>query len=179
MTWTEKGPYGAAAPRNHENFRQRMQGSPEVHATPAGQEELLPKQFSTETKSVEETLDGESSQESKHENPSVKSPQSDMLPKPYDPSQDFDGQIQSSKRPKPIRLGDFINDDVKEAFVLGTYSCKYISLVDSPTANAQENANYALQEKLDRKGEDLKLKYKKQPGALYYLHDVLKKQEKL
>ena len=36
MTWTEKGPYGAAAPRNHENFRQRMQGSPEVHATPAG-----------------------------------------------------------------------------------------------------------------------------------------------
>ena len=50
MTWTEKGPHGAAAPRNHENFRQRMRGkskyslanqsrtigSPDLQATPAG-----------------------------------------------------------------------------------------------------------------------------------------------
>ena len=77
---------------------------------------------------------------------------SDMMPRPYNPADDTKNYMIGSKQIKPINLNDFINEDVKDAFVLGTYSCKYVSLVDSPTANAQENATYTLQDKLLQEG---------------------------
>ena len=204
MSWAQRGPHGAAAPRDFENFRGRngIETATGALVTPAGKQpaEAAAAHASasrsseeTETATEEETIGGGTTTEGTvHETDgtphALPGPGADGPAQPGPPSRQ--GVVE------PLPQSSFLYQEVRDAYALDRYSCRRVSLVDSPRADAQERAYYQLSDALQhRRGagaEDqprsdaLRLPVPAHAGglgpalgALHHVHEVLKKDEKI
>ena len=161
MSWALRGPHGAAAPRNFENFRSRngIGAATGALVTPAGKSgaeagavgaSASRDSEGSGSATQEETIGGGTTTEGTAQEADETSRAG--------PGAGTEGQAEAGHGPRqqavePLPLSGFANRDARDAYALTRYSCRHLSLVDSPRADAQARAHHQLAAALQYKPE--------------------------